>query len=183
MRQPMTCWTTGISKRVSERSRRAKEEIRVGSRWWKRRKESGGGVDVLGKLYKMLLARLSSGRNKHWTAWNRRNIWKQHGHPRGARKIAIYRERTQKCVAEEANMLNSFCQHCTISCWEFSGSSVEFQSGCWFYTLPCVAHLAIATSLTDCLAGPWPCSGGSVFSAKEAAAAALASRGARAQAV
>lgn len=118
-----------------------------------------------------------------WTAWSRRNIWKQHGHPRGPRKIATYRVCTGKRVAEEANVLNSICQCCTVCCWGFSGSSMASQRRCSFSTSLRMTHLTIAIYSTACLAAPWPREGSSVFSAKEAATGTLAGWSARAQAV
>lgn len=53
-------------------------------------------------------ARLGSDRNRKISAAKRkRNIWKQHGHPGGARKMATYRECTGSCVAEEENVFHS----------------------------------------------------------------------------
>lgn len=44
-------------------------------------------------IFKRFFTRLGSVRNRRsWTAWSRRNIWKQYSHLRGARKIATYRE-------------------------------------------------------------------------------------------
>lgn len=135
-------------------------------------------------IFQRVFARLGSGRNRRsWTAWSRRNIWKQHGHPRGARKIATYRECTGKRVTEEANVLSSICQRCTVSCWGFSGSSMHFHWRCWFNTLLWMTHLTIVTYSTACLTAPWPRRGSSVFSAEEAAAGMLAGWSARAQAV
>lgn len=75
--------------------------------------------------WKRFFARLGWGRNrKRWSVWRKRNIWKQQGHPRGARKTGTYRECTGRCVAGEANVLLV-----ALSCilqgfpWSFGGDA------------------------------------------------------------
>lgn len=123
----MTSWATGISQRFAE----------IQADW--RRKlglEQDGGkegkkVDREWMFWEALklkrfFARLDWGRNrKSWAAWRKRNIWKQHGHPGGARKITPYREYTEKCVAEEEMCLIHLVVLYPVSCRDFHGASGE----------------------------------------------------------